>query len=101
MARTSSATLAHRIGDGLAEVRRLALDWSQVVAHDLPPQLGKATSSRAATFVERHGRLVQVELEALPPDVLRELYAEAVADYWDDDAYRAVVEREQAERRTL
>ena len=83
------------------EVRRVALDWSQVVAHDLPPQLGKATDSRAAAFEARHGRLVQVELEALPPDVLRELYAEALSDYWSEDAYRAVVEREQAERAEL
>jgi hypothetical protein len=90
-----------RAGDGLAEVRRVALDWEQVLANDLPPQLGKASDSRAAEFEARHGRLVQVELEALPPDVLRELYADAVADYWDGDAYRAVVEDEEAERLTL
>jgi hypothetical protein len=90
-----------RAGGGLAEVRHVALAWAQVVAYDLPPQLGKATDSRAAAFEARHGRLVQVELEALPPDVLRELYAAAIADYWDDDAFRAVVERELAERAEL
>jgi hypothetical protein len=33
--------------------------------------------------------------------VLRELYAQALADFWDEDAYQAVVEREQAERAEL
>jgi hypothetical protein len=44
---------------------------------------------------------LQVELEALPPDVLRELYADALADYWDEDAFRAVVEVEARERGCL
>jgi hypothetical protein len=90
-----------RAGDGLAEVRPVALDWPQVLAHNLPPQLGKASDSRAAAFEARHGRLVQVEPEALPPDVLRELYEGAISDYWDGDAYRGVVEREEAERARL
>jgi hypothetical protein len=90
-----------RAGDGLAEVRRVALDWPQVVEYDLPPQLGKATDSRAAEFEARHGRLVQVELEALAPEALRDLYERALADYWNADAYRAVIEREEADQRQL
>ena len=57
------------------EVRRVALTAAQVEQYALPPQPGKETDSRAAGFVERHGRLVQVELDALPPDVLRDLFA--------------------------
>jgi hypothetical protein len=90
-----------RCGDGLTEVRRVALDWEQVVTYDLPPQLGKATDSRAAAFEAKHGRLVQVELEALPPDVLRNLYQNAIASYWDDDAYRRILEVEVSERGEL
>jgi hypothetical protein len=47
------------------------------------------------------GALVQVELDALDPDDLRALYAAAIADYWDTDAYRAVLEREARERDRL
>jgi hypothetical protein len=41
--------------------------------------VGKATDSRAAAFKARHGRLVQVELEALAPDDLRQLFEDALA----------------------
>jgi hypothetical protein len=44
---------------------------------------------------------VQVELEALDPDDLRGLYEAALADFWVDDAYRAVLGREAAERGQL
>ncbi len=64
------------------EVRRVALSAAQVVQYGLPPQPGKETDSRAAAFVARHGRLIQVELDALPPDVLRALFTAALAEYW-------------------
>jgi hypothetical protein len=83
------------------QVRRVALTAAQVAQYALPPQPGKATDSRARGFVARHGRLVQVELDALPPDILRALYADALADFWDDDAFAAATNREAAERRRL
>jgi hypothetical protein len=69
-------------------VRRVALTAEQVTQYGLPPLPGKATDSRARGFVERHGRLVQVELDALPPDVLRELFNSAIAEFWDHTAYQ-------------
>jgi len=83
--------------DGFDEAVRVALTAKQVEEYELPEQMGKATDSRAKRFVERHGRLVQVELDALPPDQLRELYDEAIAEYWDESAFRAAVEREREE----
>ncbi len=59
------------------------------------------SDSRAGAFVRRHGQLVQVELDALPPDVLRSLYAEAVERLWDvvsAYAYEDVLEQEHEER---
>ena len=56
--------------DCFDEVVRVALTAEQVAAYGLPPQPGKATDSRAAGFVERHGRLVRVELDALDPNAL-------------------------------
>jgi hypothetical protein len=75
-------------------VRRVALSAEQVRDYHLPPLPGKATDSRAAGFVAKHGRLVQVELDALPPDTLHELYR-------DMSTYEASVARESEERAQL
>ena len=83
------------------EVHRIALSAEQIQEYDLPPQPGKEGDPRAASFVREHGELVQVELDALPPDVLRELYSEAIAKFFDMDVYREVLEVEAAEREQL
>jgi hypothetical protein len=44
---------------------------------------------------------MQVELDALPPEILRELYEAAVREHWNPDAYEQVLEREAAERKRL
>jgi len=59
--------------DCWVEVRRVALTAAPVQQHALPRQPGKETDSRAKGFDARHGHLVQVELDALPPDVLKDL----------------------------
>ena len=83
------------------KVVRVALTVDQVREHRLPVNPGKATDSRAAGFVDRHGELVQVELDALDPDTLRELFAAALDEYWDTSAYEAVLDREHAARGRL
>lgn len=84
-----------------AKVIRVALDAGQVEHYDLPPAVGKATDPRAAAYTARHGRLVQVELDALDPDILRGLYQTALADLWDTSTYESVLVREAAERDAL
>jgi len=87
--------------DCWSEVRRVALTAEQVERYALPPQPGKETDSRARRFVERHGRLVQVELDALPPDVLRDLFTDAMAEFWNSEAHEQVLAREATDRRAL
>jgi len=84
-----------------SQMVRVALNAGQVAEYNLPPQPGKASDSRAAGFVARHGELVQVELDALPPEVLRELYQEAVDQFWDMSAFEEVMSREEAEEASL
>jgi hypothetical protein len=79
------------------EVVRVALTADQVNEYRLPPAMGKATDTRADAFVARHGALVQVELDALPPDVLQALYQAALNEFWDTSAYETVREREAAD----
>jgi hypothetical protein len=87
--------------DCFTEVVRVALTAGQVTQYQLPPQPGKTTDSRAAGFIARHGELVQVELDALPPETLRQLYAEAIAAFWDSSAHEAALDREAEERDQL
>lgn len=56
---------------------------------------------RAKAFARRNGSLVQYEVDALPPDELRNLYRRAIDQFWDQDAYEAVLAREAAERAEL
>jgi hypothetical protein len=83
------------------EVKRVALTWPQVVEYDLPPMVGKASDTRAAKFVATHGDLVQVELDALPPEVLRALFEDALSPYLDASITEAVIAEETEERGTL
>ena len=95
-------------------VHRVALDPSLIAAYSLPESVDPETfeklerDPRAAAFTERFGSLAQVELDALPPDVLRGLYDGAIFDdavrdggYWDTSAYAAVLAREADERAAL
>jgi hypothetical protein len=83
------------------EVIRIALLPSQIEEYDLPPAMGKATDSRASQFIAKHGKLVQVELDALPPNDLRRLYAEAIAPFWDMDQWERVKQQEEDEKASL
>jgi hypothetical protein len=90
------------------EVRRIALTPQQVTEYRLPQyaptdaELRKLQDDpRAKAFEKRHGSLVQYELDALPPDELRNLYRTAIDEFWDEDAYEAVLAREAEERRRL
>ena len=87
--------------DCFDEVRRVALSAAQVQHYGLPPLPGKSTDSRAAGFVAKHGSLMQVELDALPPDTLHGLYQDALDEFWDVSAYVASMDREAAERAEL
>jgi hypothetical protein len=80
---------------------RVALTPQQVSSYGLPENPGKATDSRSRGFAARHGRLVQVEVEALDPDDLRRLIQAAIDVNWDASEHEAVMEREKREREAL
>lgn len=84
-----------------AETVRVALNEDLVRRYHLPELPGKARDPRARGFEERNGRLVQVELDALAPDVLRNLYRAALDQYLDMDMYESVLEQEKSDRATL
>ncbi|MPZ14360.1 MAG: hypothetical protein GEU73_08035 [Chloroflexi bacterium] len=83
------------------DVQRIALTAAQVRDFRLPVMPGKASDSRSAGFIAKHGALAQVELDALDPNALRGLVQTAIDAYWDTSRYEAVVAREVRERATL
>jgi hypothetical protein len=87
--------------DAFADVIRVAVLPEQISTYNLIPAPGKATDSLAAGFVARHGELVQVEVEALEPTVLRDLITDALEPLWDASAFEAVKALEDRERARL
>ena len=89
------------------KVIRVALMDEQVEEYHLPFNSDPAAQKkleddpRAKAFEERHGSLVQYEVDALAPDVLRGLYQAAIDRFWDEDAYESAFNREDAERDQL
>jgi hypothetical protein len=84
------------------------VDWTRVAvtpeiidAYHLPENPGKTTDTRARRFAAEYGRLVQVEVEALDPDHLRDLIRRAIRAYWDADTAARVLEAERVEREEL
>jgi hypothetical protein len=82
-------------------VVRVALTADRIVEYDLPVNFGKASDSRASQFIARYGRLVQVELDALDPNVLRALFIQALSELWDDAPYQRVLRREKRDLTAL
>ena len=87
--------------DVWAKVEHIAVLPEQVDEMGLVINAGKDGDSRAAGFVQRHGGLYQVEVEAIAPDDLRSLYAAALATYWETSAYEDVRAWEDEDRKRL
>jgi hypothetical protein len=83
------------------ELRRVAVTESQIVDLSLPPNPGKASDPRSAGFVARHGRLVQVEVEAINPRTLSEMLTDALTPLIDQSLVDAIVEEEEAPKAKL
>lgn len=83
------------------KVIRVALTPAQVEEYELPPMPGKATDTRAAGFVARHGELVQVEVDALDPRDLRLLFQQQVDRYTDTSLVAEILALEAEEREAI
>jgi hypothetical protein len=82
------------------EFTRCALLQEDIKKYELPPDFAKKTDTRRDSFVERYGDEA-VELDALPPDVLRERIKNEVEARIDLEAIEASRERSEKERQTL
>ena len=79
-------------------VRRVAVTLEQIDRLGLVKLPGKKKDTRAEQFVGKYGRLFQVEIEAIEPNTLQDLYSQVLFNYWDDEPYQAVLEQEGLDR---
>ena len=87
---------------GRAELIRLAVTPAQITAYDLPifSAHTKSKDARYRWFVDHHGETC-CELDALDPNVLRELVERAIADRIDDESWERAKTVERAEMASL
>lgn len=81
------------------EVRRIALNYDQVVEYEPPPNPAKLTDSRAGGYVTLHG-YESWELDALDPTTLADLIREHIGGIKNHELFEAQEARE-AEHRDL
>lgn len=83
------------------EVVRVALNEEQIEELGLPenPAPQKLDDDpRSKKFIELHGELRQVEVDAIEPHVLRDLLRAELAARWDQGIYEAVRERARGDQ---
>lgn len=78
------------------EVRRIALNMSQVEELRPPPNPAKLSDSRAGDYVRRYGNK-SWELDALNPRYLNDLIGRTIDEYLDAEKFEARVEQEKME----
>jgi len=74
----------------------IALSKEQVIRYNLPLQMAKSGDPRANNYDNE-----QVELDALPPIVLRELYTDAISTYIDYPEIEIIYDQETEDRERL
>lgn len=74
------------IFDAITQVKRLALNYEQVLEFNPPPNPTKLTDSRATAYIEQFG-LECWELDALGPQQISDLVENAIREHIDEDAW--------------
>lgn len=78
-------------------VRRIAVTPEQVAEWELPTRPTKADDPKSRKFMARYGT-ASVELDAIPPDTLRDLVRDCIEEHMDTDRLETMKEQEERER---
>ena len=97
LSRNTEATL-RRYADDDCDItfERIAVTESQINEWELPSRPTKKSDARAKSFTGE-----SVDLDAIPPDELRNLVSDSITQHIDDDNYQQLCEIESAERESL
>ena len=82
------------------EIIKCALTRDDIQHYNLPPAEAKTTDTRSKAFIAEHGNIC-VELDALPPLVLRDRLLTEVKKRMNLDELQLVHEHEKVERAKL
>ncbi|HEV2881080.1 MAG TPA: hypothetical protein VGX24_07360 [Pyrinomonadaceae bacterium] len=82
--------------DADIEFERVAVTREQISSMKLPTRPTKRTDSRAKGFIGE-----SVEVDAIPPKVLRQIVSQCITQHIDNDAYDVMLKAEESERTTL
>lgn len=88
------------LGSSDLRVERIAVTPEQIAEYDLPTRPGKQTDPQAAKFEREYGEGC-VELDAMPPDMLRELAGSCLESHMDAERLKTLKLVEEEERRGL
>ena len=83
-----------------AEIRRIALNMSQVQLYDPPPQFAKKSDTRSKEFIKKYGQH-SWELDALEPRILDSLIKSNIESYLDKREFEKAKQRQESERKEL
>ena len=97
---TDRLSMFLRVKREFLSVKRIALNMDQVEEYKPPPNPAKDSDARFESYLEKFGD-ESWELDALEPQVLRQLIENNVAEYRDEARYNRAVERQRAERTVL
>jgi hypothetical protein len=78
----------------------LALNMEQIKKYNPPPNPAKTTDPRASWYIKEYGKL-SWELDALNPEVLREIARDGILDYLDYDLYEKWIRKEELHKKKL
>ena len=82
------------------EVVRITLTDEQIHKYDLPPCFAKKTDTRFKNYAKEHGVLAW-EMDALPPNVLTQLFVDEIESITDTSLYNELAEYEAEGRAHL
>ncbi len=77
-------------------IKRMALNYDQVLEYNPPPNFAKITDSRFKTYQEMYGDY-SWELDALSPEVISELIQDEICDLIDTSKFEEDLDREEQE----
>ncbi|MFH1530465.1 MAG: hypothetical protein ABIK09_07010, partial [Pseudomonadota bacterium] len=92
--------LVRRYGTVELEVEKLALTMDQVRLYNPPPNPAKRSDSRSDKFIAEFGSS-SWEVDALPPNVLRQLIEDALDERIDAELVDRIVQQEKQQKRKL
>jgi hypothetical protein len=103
-ARTNVKEKLEGHGCTLAGFEVVAVRPEQIESMDLLTRETKLEDPRAAAFIEKHKHIANgdsVDVDAIHPDLLRQMIREAIEQHIDRDAWAATLGTQEAEKATL